>query len=418
MAQNFGTNVDLNKQLAGATGYTGDFGGGQYASWLSTQGKDVQDKSAALTSNTGSGGIIGKQLDNGATTYKADTSTYDPTLRTVDAAHETVAGQLSSILGSGSQYIQKAQADSLATANSRGLINSSMAAGAGTAAAIDKALPIATSDANTYTTASRDNQGFSNNAGQFNAGAKNTANLNEANAANTSELSSQQTGQQKEIIGAQETAQSTLQQEGATQTADQSRLNAMLQTGLVHTQEEAQSRLQAEKAYADAGLSAQQFQQSANLLTQQGQQTAALQQQASDQKIQQLLAAGQQDQALQVIKGNQAVQLANIEATYKDLMQTSASAGQMFTQVSKNITDILADPNTSVEQKQTAVNNQSALLQSSLAVLGGIGNVDIASLLDFTATAGGTTTGSTSGTTTTTDTSGSSGYEPGSGNGQ
>src|SRR5207244_7775125 len=114
-------------------------------------------------------GIIGNTIDSGNITYRADTSKYDPTLRTFDEGNETVAGQLSKILSSGSPYLQRAQANALDTANDRGLLNTSMAAGAGTAAAIDAALPVATADANTHTTAARDNQGFSNTAGQVNA---------------------------------------------------------------------------------------------------------------------------------------------------------------------------------------------------------------------------------------------------------
>ena len=173
------------------------------------------------------------------------------------------------------------------TANRRGLLNTSMAAGAGEAAAIDAALPIASADANVYGTASRENQGFSNTAGQFNAGSKNTANLQGAAAANTSLLSEQQAGQE---IG------------------------------------------------------------------------------------------------LQTLKGTQAKELADIEAQYKNTTQSSASATALFSQVSKNIADIMNDPNTSAEQKQAAVDHQRNLLQSQLAIIGGIAGIDLAGLLDFSDT--------------------------------
>lgn len=236
-------------------------------------------------------GLIANALTpppNNQQVYGADTTAVDPTLRTVDAGKETVSGQLNTLLSSGSPYVERAKAGALETANSRGLINSSMAAGAGEAAAIDAAMPIATADANVYGTVAGTNQTTTNAAKTFNAGATNTSNLQTAQAANTS------------------------------------------------------------------GLQAQ---------------------------------AGEIQTGLQELKGTQATQLANIEAQYKELMQTSASASSTFSQTSKNINDILNDPNTSVAQKQNALNNQSSLLQSSMSIIGAIANVDLTGLLNFGGTA-------------------------------
>jgi len=232
-------------------------------------------------------GLIEQNLGtSNQSVYTADTEAFDPTLRTVDAPTETVAGQLHSLLSSGNPYVERAKSGARETANQRGLLNTSMAAGAGEAAAIDAALPIASADANVYGTASRENQGYTNTAGQFNAGAKNTAGLQSAQAANTSLLATQQAGS---------------------------------------------------------------------------------------------------DVALQTLKGQQATDLANIEAQSKNLMQANASAGLMSQQTAKNITDILNDPNTSVEQKQSAVDHQKALLKTQLAIAGAIAGIDLLGLVDFTA---------------------------------
>lgn len=103
-------------------------------------------------------------------------STYNPTLTGV-GKDETVSGQLDKILGSGSPLLERARAGATATANSRGLINSSMAAGAGEAAVIDAALPIAAQDAQTNWNSTTLNQTAKNQAGQFNATASNALNL-------------------------------------------------------------------------------------------------------------------------------------------------------------------------------------------------------------------------------------------------
>lgn len=65
-------------------------------------------------------------------------------------ADELVSAQLDKLLDGNSPLIQRARALAMQSAASRGLQNSSIAAEAGTAAAIDAALPIAGADASTY----------------------------------------------------------------------------------------------------------------------------------------------------------------------------------------------------------------------------------------------------------------------------
>lgn len=79
------------------------------------------------------------------------------------APNQTVASQLETLLAKDSPLMQRARTRALQTANARGLANSSMAAEAGEAAAIDSMLPVAQADAGTFA-----------RAGEFNAGARNT----------------------------------------------------------------------------------------------------------------------------------------------------------------------------------------------------------------------------------------------------
>jgi hypothetical protein len=218
------------------------------------------------------------------TVYSSTTEKMAPALRTVDPAKETVAGQLHSILNEDSPVLQQARSRAMDTANSRGLLNTSMAAGAGESAVIDAAMPIASADASVYNANAAANQGYENTASQVNAGAANTSNAAATQAANATQLSAQQS---------------------------------------------------------------------------------------------------MQDTAMQKLKGEQATGLANIEAQYKNLMQTNAGAAQMFSVVTNNIGAILADPNTSAEQKQAAVDHQTQMLQLNLAVSGAIANLDLVGLLDF-----------------------------------
>lgn len=60
--------------------------------------------------------------------------------------NDLVQGRMDGLLNSGSQYMQSAKESGLRTAQSRGLLNSSLAAGQSQAAAIEAALPIAQQD--------------------------------------------------------------------------------------------------------------------------------------------------------------------------------------------------------------------------------------------------------------------------------
>lgn len=209
---------------------------------------------------------------------EASSVTAQPMTRTVDPQKETVSGQVDNLIKQDNPIMQRARAGAMQTANSRGLINSTMAAQAGEAAVLDAATPIATADANTYTTAARDNQAAGNTAVQ--AG---------ADAANRSAL--------------------------------QSSVNA-------------------------------------------------------------------NEVSMQQLKGTQATGLANIEANYRQLIQANDSASRMFVNAQSLIASLQADPNTTTEQKQAAVNSVSQMLQSGLTVIGATANIDLGGLLDFSAAPG------------------------------
>ena len=72
------------------------------------------------------------------------------TANIVDPERGTVAGQMRGLLAENSPYLQVARTGAMQTAAGRGLLNSSIAAGAGEEAAIRQALPIAQQDAQTY----------------------------------------------------------------------------------------------------------------------------------------------------------------------------------------------------------------------------------------------------------------------------
>jgi len=124
--------------------------------------------------------------------------------------NELTSSNLTKLLQGDSPYIKQAMDRSLQTMGERGLVNSSLAAGAGTAAAIDAALPIASADASAYGTAARDNQSAQNNFNLADKQAANQAaiasmqlqgqaNLAEIAAARQEKLADKQFGQQFQL---------------------------------------------------------------------------------------------------------------------------------------------------------------------------------------------------------------------------
>lgn len=99
--------------------------------------------------------------------------TYTAQTTQVNVPTETMQGQLSSILSKNSPLMEQARTSATQQMAQRGLINSSMAAGAGTAAMIERALPIAQQDAQTYANRTLVNQDAVNQQNQFNVGQTN-----------------------------------------------------------------------------------------------------------------------------------------------------------------------------------------------------------------------------------------------------
>ena len=72
------------------------------------------------------------------------------TMAGIDESKATVSGQMTGLLNQNSPYMQAATAGAMRTANNRGLLNSSIAAGEGQKAAIESSMPIAQQDAGFY----------------------------------------------------------------------------------------------------------------------------------------------------------------------------------------------------------------------------------------------------------------------------
>lgn len=119
---------------------------------------------------------------------QADASQSAVQQRSVDDP-QLVQSQITNILNGENPYIRRARERAMETANSRGVLNSSIAANAGEAAAIDAAMPIAQQDAKSYFDTAQDNMS-----------ATNAANLQDAQG--RTEVSISNADSQNKLIGA------------------------------------------------------------------------------------------------------------------------------------------------------------------------------------------------------------------------
>jgi hypothetical protein len=317
-----------------------DVAGGEFGPIEITQQQQNPPSNPATTSappNTsgapGSGGAISRSSIN-----NSDYG-YDPALGTVNAQTDTVAGQMSGLLSRASPFITRARTAAAQTMNARGGLNTSMAAGAGEAAAIDAALPIATADAGTYSAQRIANQSATNLSRESGSVEANKAYLLQKSGEINSQL---------ENLRAKNISQLSAQEAQQLQalTAQKGAIDQQLQM-LVGSQ---QSALQTERI--DAQTSWNTAQQNA-------------------------------DMTLQLLRGDQSTALSQIESDNRMLLQTSQAASQRSIYNSQALATIMSNPDTTEAQKQAAVDRQLSLYRSDLSIIGGIGDVDLLKLLDF-----------------------------------
>ncbi len=284
--------------------------------------------------------------------YNATSGTatgYDPAKWTVDKP-QTVAGQVEDIIAKGGPLQQQAEARSNMRMNSRGLLNSSLAIGAGQSALYDAALPIAQADAQTNAQSANFNANATNTASQFTAQANNQQSLvnqeatnrasefgataaNAANAANQEAIN-----RQRETEAA---AGNTLQQQSNTITA-QARLADAEAANKVLAQN-LDNQFKVNISNADAASKAQ----------------------------------------LQLMADTTKKDLAAIESTYKQMISSNEQAGALYGKVMQNITDIVNNPDIAAEDKATAIENQKALLKTGMEVVSAVSGLSLGDILQF-----------------------------------
>lgn len=307
------------------------------------------------TQQSSASGIVNKAID--PATAGTNVAQYTPETRSVDAKTQTAAGQVESMLANDNPLLQRARTIAKQGMNQRGLVNSSMAQGAGAAAMIDRVTPLAQQDANTYNAVASENMAAKNTAAQANVGEQNRFGLQvgqqqfEAKQADvgrkftTSEREASQ-GFQAEESQLSRAQQAWIQENQQKFTSAQAELDRAQQTAMTDKSIKAQSDLQtAQQNFTKAQADLDRAQQTNIQNDQQAFQSEEARLTRVFQENQAKLDRTQQsDLAALQIKAQQAQIPSNFAASVSNTTMTGVNA-------------IMADGNLNADQKKTAINN-------------------------------------------------------------
>lgn len=145
---------------------------------------DSLNKSGSKTYAPALASSTGYTADKLSTPTQWNATGYDAKLLSDPNQKQTVSGQMTGLLSSGSPLMQQSATEGKQYAQSRGLLSSSLGAEAAQNAMIRAALPIAQQDAQTNANFATTNQAAENTARSFGASAVNTATGYNAKQAN------------------------------------------------------------------------------------------------------------------------------------------------------------------------------------------------------------------------------------------
>lgn len=277
---------------------------------------------------------------------------------------QTVAGQIKDIIASGSPLMQQAEANAKNMMNQRGLINSTQAITAGQSALYDKAMPIATADAARYATASDKTTDAKNTSLQFNAAADNTAAIAKLQSDTT--LSAQDMQDKTSVIlqDTQAKLQTYLSQLSSNTTLTAQQMATEAQKAVAAANNVSQQAIA--HIQADTSLSVEDKQSAT-------QKIIAQMNNDNSKAIQSMVNEG----ALANIKANGAVsvEVEKLTEANKTLLQTSASASQIYTQMLQTMSAITTSNTLTADQKTTALNNAVQQLNSAMSVMSTISGI-------------------------------------------
>jgi hypothetical protein len=250
--------------------------------------------------------------------------------------------ELNRISAQDSPSMQLAKQKGLETAASRGLLNSSIAAGAAQAETVKAATPLALQNASLNATNEMTDKSATNRASEFGAGAANTADLQNAQLGTATEISN----------------------------ATESNKLAGQNAGLL-TQASLQNASEANRA---SSTNAQLGTQTNQFNATQKQNTANLNAAAENEMRTNVLNQNAQFNR-QFLQGEQSMDLATIQAKYTDLLAKNAAANSLYQSFFNNISQTMQG-NFAPDRVAEIIKAQQQFLQHGLDLMGAIDAMD------------------------------------------
>lgn len=285
----------------------------------------------------------------------ARVSGYNARQGTVDPATMMSAEQLNKITSQDSANMRRASQQGMLSAASRGLQNSSIAAGAAQGAMVDRATPLAQQDAATYYSNMRSNVDAQNRASEVSAQLKAQAAMQ--NAALAGQMGMQQSQLETQVSMANAQAENDLKA-----------LSSQLQTAVNQQNADAVNRIQQQMA----DIQSQMSMRNAELSTQMSQFNASSVNQMNAQVLQ-----GNQTLNEQFLRGEQAVDLADIQGRYNQIIQANATAGNIYGQYMQSLGDMMANHEQTPGRVASYINVMSQQLEGSLGLIDAMNSLNL-----------------------------------------
>jgi hypothetical protein len=264
--------------------------------------------------------------------------------------------ELARILEQDSPLMQRARQEAMRTSASRGLQNTSMAVGAAQGALVDRALPMALQNAQQALQRELDNTLMRQDASKFTAEQQNQ--LMEIEATLGQDLNIFNTDQLNQAV----------------------RLTAELQTAIEQGNQQAQNEINMQLAQLQRDAEAQQ----ADIDFQQNQAVADARNALNAQIMDNITQINKQ-----FLVNMGAADIATINGTYNVLIQTNATAGQIYEGALNAMAAVMDDPDMTPSQVSTALEHIQTQLEASMRMIAEINDFD----WDIPGSTGGTTGG-------------------------
>ena len=286
------------------------------------------------------------------------------------------AYHLNKIIGEDSPLMQQAATTGLKFANKRGLLNTSIAAGATQDAMVRGATPLAQQDAGTYATSNLADQAAINRAREFTASAENVASLQNAQAGTQVNLTNSGALNAKgQLDSSNFNSQSLADKEAASRIKLQ---EMQSDTSKSIADSDNLVKLQLQKIQSDTTLTAEARRAASNLAISQGDNATKLLMQASTNAANLGLAELDVDTKLKIASMDQGSKeaLAKLGIESDQLIRTNASAAGLMQQAMVGLAQI-STSTMDGPAKQTAADNLLNMLRNSLDSIASYGTLDL-----------------------------------------